>query len=50
MQDFKLGAINLLTFSVSFSGVEQWLKITLLAVSIIYTTLKIVEMKNKRNE
>ena len=45
MQDFKIGAINLLTFSVSFTNIEQWLKITLLAVSIVYTVLKIFKMK-----
>ena len=39
MQDIKIGAINLLTFTVSFSNVEQWLKIALLVVSIVYTVL-----------
>mgnify|MGYP003658298730 FL=1 len=47
MQDIKIGAINLLTFTVSFSSIEQWLKITLLVVSITYTVLKIFKMKNK---
>ena len=46
MQDIKIGAINLLTFTVSFSSIEQWLKITLLVVSIAYTILKIFKMKN----
>ena len=45
MQDFKIGSLNLLTFTVSFSSVEQWLKITLLVTSIVYTVLKIVKMK-----
>ena len=48
MQDFKIGSINLLTLTISFSGVEQWLKIGLLVVSIIYTVLKIVELKKKK--
>jgi hypothetical protein len=46
MQDIKIGAINLLTFTVSFSNVEQWLKIALLVVSIVYTVLKIFKLKN----
>ena len=45
MQDFKIGALNLLTFTVSFSSVEQWLKITLIVASIFYTVLKIVKIK-----
>ena len=45
MEDFKIGSLNLLTFTVSFSSVEQWLKITLLVASIFYTVLKIVKMK-----
>ena len=51
MQDFKIGAINILTFSLSFSNVEQWLKITLLVVSIGYTIMKMIDMhkKNKQN-
>ena len=47
MQDIKIGAINLLTFTVSFSNVEQWLKISLLVVSIVYTVLKIFKMNDK---
>ena len=50
MQDIKIGAINLLTFTVSFSSIEQWLKITLLVVSIAYTVLKIFKMKNETNK
>jgi len=49
MQDIKIGVINLLTFTVSFSNIEQWLKITLLVVSIAYTVLKIFKM-NSKNE
>lgn len=47
MQDIKIALINFLTFTISFSNVEQWLKITLLIVSIVYTVLKIFELKNK---
>ena len=49
MQDIKIALINFLTFTISFSNVEQWLKIALLIVSIIYTIQKIVEIK-KKNE
>tara|TARA_R110002072_G_C7877962_1_gene527758 strand:- start:707 stop:871 length:165 start_codon:yes stop_codon:yes gene_type:complete len=49
MQDIKIGAINFLTFTISFSGIEQWLKITLLVVSIAYTVLKMSKV-NKKNE
>ena len=47
MQDIKIALVNFLTFTISFSNVEQWLKIALLIVSIIYTVQKIIEMKNK---
>ncbi len=47
MQDIKIALINFLTFTISFSNVEQWLKIALLIVSIIYTIQKIIEIKNK---
>ena len=49
MQDIKLAFINFLTFTVSFSDVEQWLKITLLVVSIAYTVMKIFNL-NKKSE
>jgi hypothetical protein len=49
MQDIKIAFINFLTFTISFSNVEQWLKLTLLIVSIIYTIQKIIEMKNKND-
>ena len=48
MQDIKIGAINLLTFTVSFSSIEQWLKIALLVVSIGYTVMKIIEMRTNK--
>lgn len=49
MQDIKLGALNLITFMVSFSNIEQWLKLTLLLASIIYTVMKIINM-SKQNK
>jgi hypothetical protein len=51
MQDIKLGALNLITFMVSFSNIEQWLKLTLLLVSIVYTIMKIINMsKQHKND
>lgn len=50
MQDIKIALINFLTFTISFSNVEQWLKLTLLIVSIIYTIQKIIELKNKKKQ
>lgn len=49
MQDIKLGALNLITFMVSFSDIEQWLKLTLLLASIVYTIMKIINM-SKQNK
>ena len=49
MQDIKLGALNLITFMVSFSNIEQWLKLTLLLVSIVYTIMKIINI-SKQNK
>jgi hypothetical protein len=43
MDDFKLGLFNSITFMVSFSHVENSLKIILLLASIIYTFQKIYE-------
>tara|TARA_R100000935_G_scaffold34169_1_gene54766 strand:+ start:211 stop:384 length:174 start_codon:yes stop_codon:yes gene_type:complete len=50
MQDIKIAFINFLTFTVSFSNVEQWLKLTLLVVSIVYTILKIIGLKRIKIE
>jgi len=49
MQDIKLGALNLITFMVSFSNIEQWLKLTLLLASIVYTVMKIINMSKQNN-
>ena len=47
MQDIKLGALNFITFIVSFSNIEQWLKLTLLLVSIVYTIMKIINISKE---
>ena len=49
MNDLKMGFINFAAFSVSFTDVEIWLKLTLLTVTIVYTVLKIVKL-SKKNE
>jgi len=50
MQDIKLGALNLITFMVSFSDIEQWLKLTLLLASIVYTIMKIYNLGKKGDD
>jgi len=47
MQDNRIALINLATFTISFTNVEQWLKIILLVASICYTILKIYGLKSK---
>jgi|TARA_R110000823_G_scaffold9569_6_gene33256 hypothetical protein len=48
--DLKLAFINMLTFGISFSAVENSLKIILLLASIIYTIQKIREAHNKKKQ
>lgn len=50
MQDFKTVAIISGGFGVTLTGIEQWLKITLLVVSVAYTVLRIAKMKNESKE
>ena len=47
MNDIKIGFINFTAFSVSFTDVEMWLKLTLLTVTIVYTVLKIIKLSEK---
>jgi len=49
MQDIKLGVFNGLSLMISFTHVENSLKIILLLASIIYTFQKIYEGYKKRN-
>ena len=49
MDDFKLGVFNGLSLMISFTHVENSLKIILLLASIIYTFQKIYEGYKKRN-
>tara|TARA_B110000908_G_C9982616_1_gene326148 strand:+ start:275 stop:442 length:168 start_codon:yes stop_codon:yes gene_type:complete len=47
--DVKLGIFNSISFMISFTAVENSLKIILLLASIIYTFQKIYEGYKKRN-
>lgn len=49
--DLKLYTLNGITMALSFSNMENALKIVLLIASIFYTVLKIVEtFKKKHND
>lgn len=49
--DLKLYTLNSVTMALSFSNMENTLKIVLLVASIFYTILKTVEtIKNKNND
>ena len=50
IEDIRLYTLNASAMAVSFTNVEQTLKVVLLCVSIIYTVLKIIEMKSKKDE
>jgi hypothetical protein len=48
--DLKIYTLNLVAMAVSFTNVENTLKILLLFVSILYTIIKTVQLlKNKKN-
>lgn len=50
IQDLRLAFFNAISLGVSFTAVENSLKIILLLASIIYTVQKIILMKkNKSN-
>jgi len=49
--DLKLALFNVLSFGISFTNIENSLKIILLIASIIYTIQKIIEtQKNKKSK
>jgi uncharacterized membrane protein YesL len=49
--DLKLYILNSTSFILSFSNIENTLKIILLLASIFYTLLKVVEtLKGKKND
>jgi len=47
-EDVKLAAINGGTMLLSFTNIEQTLKIVLLVASIVYTAYKIYELHESR--
>ena len=50
MGDVKLYALNLTAFSVSMTGIEDYLKVLLLLVSIGYTLSKWVGLKKEKEK
>ena len=50
IEDFKLGTFNAISFMVSFTHVENSLKIILLVLSIGYTAQKIYETHRNKND
>ena len=46
--DLKIYGFNSLTMAISFTNVENTLKIILLLASIVYTILKTIELVNKK--
>ena len=49
IEDFNLGTFNAISFMVSFTHVENSLKVILLLASIVYTFQKIYEGYKKKN-
>lgn len=48
---FRVFALNILTLMISFTNLEAILKVVLLLISIIYTSMKIFDwVSNKRKE
>lgn len=50
MESSKLYIINSLTFFMTFTNIENTLKILLLLLSIIYTSVKIYEIVKKNED
>ena len=49
--DLKLYALNSVTMALSFTNIENTLKIILLCISIFYTILKTIDLLfNKKNK
>jgi hypothetical protein len=50
VQDLRIAFFNAISLGVSFTAVENSLKIILLLASIIYTLQKIYETHKRKNE
>ena len=49
-QSLKIYALNTTSMIISFSNIEQTLKIILLTVSILYTIIQSVKLLNKKDD
>lgn len=49
-QSFKIYALNTASMIISFSNIEQTLKIILLTVSIVYTIIQTFKLLNKKDD
>jgi hypothetical protein len=49
-QSLKIYALNTTSMIISFSNIEQTLKIILLTVSILYTIIQSVKILNKKDD
>ena len=50
INDLKLYSLNSLAMAISFTNVENTLKIILLLASIIYTIMKTIELIKAKND
>lgn len=50
IQDLRIYAVNFLAFTLSFSSLETILRMFLLVVSIVYTILKLIGLKNGKKD
>lgn len=49
-QSLKIYALNTASMIISFSNIEQTLKIILLTVSIVYTIIQTIKILNKKDD
>lgn len=49
-QSIKIYTLNTLSMLISFSNIEQTLKIVLLTVSILYTIIQTYKLLNKKDD
>jgi len=49
-QSLKIYTLNTASLLISFSNIEQTLKITLLTVSIVYTLIQTIKLLNKKDD
>ena len=49
-QSLKIYTLNTASMIISFSNIEQTLKIILLTVSIVYTIIQTVKILNKKDD